>query len=191
MIFTLCQAQLPFTVGIKGGGSFSSLQNLDNDRTSSGSRTGFVLGAYARVDLPLNQEGFYIQPELVYAQKGGKLEESRIIQGVPVATEEFTVKVNTIDIPILFGYQFAKIVRLNLGPVISPVLKATLEGPDIDGDIANQNSILIGFQLGGGVSLNNLEIDLRYELPLSKVSNDSEFRTNAIQLTLGYLISSK
>jgi hypothetical protein len=69
-----------------------------------------------------------------------------------------------LDLPVLFGHRFLKLFHGFIGPSFQYVLDTGLEDIDI-GDV--ENEFTVGLQIGGGVNLGRLGIDIRYERGLS------------------------
>lgn len=172
-------ANAQFTLGLKGGLNFATLSSLPNGSSNDGSRIGLVFGAYSRVKVPVI--GIFVQPELVFAQKGGKLAGGT------------TVIINNLDIPIIVGKTFGP-VRIGLGPVFGFPMTSKIESSGVSLDVAdNTSSPLAGLQLALGLNLPaGLGLDLRYELGLTKIYDNTgafannDTKTNAIQFTVSY-----
>lgn len=89
----------------------------------------------------------YLRPELVFTQLNSSYDG-----------ENF--KMQKLDLPVLFGHRFLKLFHGFIGPAFQYVLKTDLKDVDL-GDVENEFSV--GFQIGGGVNLGKVGIDLRYE----------------------------
>ncbi len=171
-------AQLSF--GVKGGLNFGTFSSLPDGVDNDGSRIGIVLGAYTRFKIPV--VGLFVQPELIFSQKGGKQTAGGITA---------TTSVNNIDIPILVGGSLGP-VRLAIGPVFGFPIGAKSEVAGISVDILeNVNSPLAGLQIGAGISIpgTKLGFDLRYELGLTKIVDNAvnnDTKLNLIQFTVSY-----
>ena len=59
---------------------------------------------------------FYVQPEILLSQKGGKFDVYKT--GVTNNEGKVDVRFSNLDIPVLFGYRFAKVFRINVGPCL-------------------------------------------------------------------------
>ncbi|WP_026994492.1 porin family protein [Flectobacillus major] len=191
-----------FTLGIKGGVNLAQLK-LGNELTSSSigsnfqqsldTKTGYVAGIYARIGNKL-----FIQPEVLVSAKGGTL---NILKGGSTANKETVdVEYTNIDVPLLVGYKFG-ILRLNAGPMASfnvqsgASLNDAIKGYTTNGVGDAFKNAAYGYQVGGGLDLGALSLDVRYEGSLSEVtaidlSNKVNFsqKSNLWQLTLGLKI---
>lgn len=103
-------------VGVRGEANFSKLQTSefkiskpgasiqDFFQNNSTNRTGYVLGAYARIG-----RKFFIQPEVLLSSKGGTFEIFKNGSATPVNVD---VKFSQIDIPVLVGFKLGPL-RVN------------------------------------------------------------------------------
>lgn len=133
------------------------------DIINNKAKVGFLAGAYARVSIL----GFFVQPELYYAQSSTEI----TLQEIGTATVSKKVnKLNTLNIPILFGTKFGPL-RVNAGPVATIILSNTnivdnISGLDQDMDKANW-----GLQAGIGLDISKISLDARYETSISKLGS--------------------
>lgn len=141
----------------------------DNLKESFDSRTGWAYGIYTRFG-----KNIYLQPELLVSSKGGSFEIVRDIDGQPTSE---TVKINTtnFDVPILLGLKGGPI-RVLAGPIVSFRISddQSLRDALQDYTSGSLNNALAratyGYQLGVGLDLGRLGIDVRREGSLSNVS---------------------
>ncbi len=176
--------------GVKGGLNFSELENNMGARYSgTASANGFVGGIWARAGFL----GFFAQPEVLYSQRKGAF----------TSKVDGTAVINTlsyIDVPLLVGYKLA-FVRFNAGPNFQFLLDAQQKASDLakDPNFSKNNfeSSSVGFQVGAGVDLLKLSIDLRYdgnfgsigkEITVNGTQYDYSTRASMWQLTLGFKI---
>ncbi len=178
-------AQGPVNFGPKIGYTSSKIKT-DMKGINEEIKNGFEIGAFVRVKL----KKFYLQPELYYAIKGGALDTANLTQ---------EIQLNTLDIPILFGYKVigkdAFNFRLFVGPVASFIVNKTikLNGDKLNDDLVD-NSIkdaIWGLQMGAGVDFLMFTLDVRYELGLNDINSDdtgAEFKSNTFHVSLGWKI---
>jgi hypothetical protein len=167
----LADAQM-FSFGLKGGIGFSTVKIEDITGIQDGGDvykliTGdAVMGYHVGVQTRIKIAMFYVQPELYWNAGGGTIE--KVAQGG--ASELLDVKFNRIDIPVLVGMKLGP-VRLNLGPVVSFVISETndFSVPDTDYNVYMDN-LTWCWQAGIGVGLGKFSLDVRYEGPLSDLS---------------------
>jgi hypothetical protein len=151
---------------------------------------GFHAGAFGRISL----FGFYAQPELLFTSAGGEIE----YQGNAGATANQIINYtyNRLDMPLMFGYQFAGILRVQAGPVATLLLGAREEeGGTVRQMRENYNQSTIGFRAGFGIDIWRFVIDLVYEGSLGRVTDQiniggtqfqTDLRQNQVILSLGY-----
>jgi Outer membrane protein beta-barrel domain len=191
-------------VGVRGGANFSQLRTdgfqitrpgtsvQDFFKNNSNARTGYVLGAYARIG-----RKFFVQPEVLFSTKGGTVEILKAGNSSPVNVD---VKFSQIDIPLLLGYKIGPL-RLNAGPVASLNVAQGGELGDALKVYTSQNinktieQATFGYQAGVGLDLGSFNIDVRYEGGLSNISqlnlqNNAQFNSKVSlwQLSLGLVI---
>ena len=199
-----------FQIGIKGGVNLSKLsfgnfiststnangspsvsvdgQTFRNNLTESlNSKTGTSFGIYTRFG-----KNLFIQPELLYSTRSGSFAIIRNGQ-----SESVTVKTTSFDVPVLLGIKGGPL-RVMAGPVVSfrvdnnqglgQALNLYTKGTLNDA----WAKAYYGYQVGGGLDLGSLGIDVRYEGNLSDIAqiNDpnGKFgqRLKSWQVTLAY-----
>ncbi len=195
-----------FKVGIKAGTNLSSLSGNElvssNDPSirigdKSTRLTGFVGGVFLRLGSKI-----FIQPELLLSQKGGNVNVFRSRAG----NQEQAVKVRftNLDVPVLLGIRIGEVFRINVGPVASlrlsenGGLRNALNEIGANGVAANFKRAALGYQLGVGFDIGNINLDLRYEGNASNIIDintaSSNFnsqlkrKNNLFQATLGFVI---
>lgn len=184
-------------LGIKGGLNFTQLYTdagslKGNVNESLDTKTGYVFGVWGRLG-----KKFYLQPEVVVATKGGKVNVSPTNGG---SAEVVDVKYTNLDIPVLIGFKPLNFLRIMAGPVASvklsedKKLKDALADYTTDTKDAFANSTF-GYQVGVGVKILGIELDLRKEGGLSDINvqtfkNDAKFsqRPSGWQLTAAFKI---
>lgn len=207
-----------FAMGLKGGVNLSQLKTgdfftarlgengmpqfayngqvlRDNLRDSYDTRTGLAGGVWMRFGRTL-----FIQPEAVVSSKGGAFEVYYNGQNV---SDMVKVKLTTIDVPILVGLKLGPI-RVNAGPMASFLVgnNQTL-GQALQqyttGSVSDAfKKAYYGYQLGGGLDLGSVSLDVRYEgswsdvssISLQSVAQNTQFnqRNNLWQVTVGWKI---
>jgi hypothetical protein len=173
-----------FSFGLKIGYNASKLHtSLDSIKSSFNS--GFHFGAFIRVGKKV-----YLQPEFYYTLQGGVFENN--------VTNTYNnwkqnVTVGTLDIPVLVGFKLinVKVVnwRIMAGPMVSFVVNSKIRDVSLTGPIKTSdiNSTNWYVQVGTGVDVLFLTLDLRYQIGLnqmiktaeSTVSGGKEYTLNA------------
>ena len=182
-----------FQLGIKGGVNVSKIYTntgslKSNFNESLDTKTGYSFGIYSRIGNKL-----YLQPEVMFASKGGKVDFIPTGGGSPVSVN---IKTNNIDIPVLVGYKLFNRIRINAGPVAS--IKLNEDGKFLD-ELKKVSSnpdqafekATFGYQAGVGIKLLGFDLDLRKDGSLSDISskqfdgNQFSQRLSGWQLTIG------
>ncbi len=213
-------AQGSFQFGIKGGVNLSKFsfgsdvvttrlnangspavgvngqQVRDNLRESLNSRTGTAFGVYARFGSNL-----YIQPEVLYSTKASSFDIIRTDNG-QTTTQTVNISTTSFDVPVLLGLKGGPL-RVVAGPVFSfrvgdnqrfsEALRQYTTGSLNDA----WSKAYYGYQIGGGLDLGRLGIDVRREGSISDISavklgetGQAEFsqKLKSWQVTLAYKI---
>ena len=165
------QAQLQF--GLKAGLNYNSdsFENVSNDVLNGAkTKTGIHTGLWMRAKLPVI--GFYIRPEIIYTELNNSVNYDN--QFSAPKTTDF--KFRKIDVPVLIGKKFLGIGNVFAGPSIQYILSSDFELNDLR-EVSTE-SFSLGIQLGGGVELGRLGLDIRWERGLSKT--ETVFVDNSI-----------
>ncbi|RMG28633.1 MAG: hypothetical protein D6730_05230 [Bacteroidetes bacterium] len=141
----------------------SNADALDSLKVSfSSSKPSFQAGLFARLTLL----GIYIQPEILLTFTNATYEKSDVYNnnGQQVSLDE---KLVYMDIPLTAGLKVA-FLRVQGGPVFTTLLGKKSELTEIDGLERNFKEAAIAGQLGLGLDIGDLILDLKYEFPLSR-----------------------
>ncbi len=157
--------------GVKGGVNFANLTDLSGADLDS--RTGFHLGAVLQLSL---METFAIQPELLYSAQGASI-------------GDFDIDLDYINIPILAKLKFAGIASVEAGPQFGFVINDGIEefAQSFGGD-AEAKSFDLGLAVGAGVEFGGFFGQVRYNLGLTEVADDSDGKNSNFQVSVGYYI---
>lgn len=159
-------------LGIKGGLNLTSISTnagsfKNNIVESYNTRTGYAFGLFGRIG-----DKVYLQPELMVSTKGGEVD---VFPVGGSSSQTVKVKYTDIDVPLLVGVKPLKFIRIVAGPVASfkvsedETLRDALKAYTSNGNEAIKNATF-GYQLGVGVKLLGLELDLRRQGSLSDIS---------------------
>lgn len=180
-VTSIASAQLlpSFQFGVKGGVNLSSLESTASSTFSSSNQAGYLAGFWAR----FGALGFNFQPEMYitskdvnFAANGGQTQ----------------AKFTSVDVPLLFGGKigaFGLGGRFYTGPVVSFAVNKNQSFIDAAGkagslDYQDQN---FAWQFGGGVDIQKISIDLRYEAGITQQNyNSGKTRVNLFNLSLAY-----
>lgn len=146
---------------------------------------GFQAGAMMRI----KAAGFYVQPELLYTSFKNEYKEMG---------ETLEIKKDRLDIPLNVGKTFALgLVQVQTGPVLSFNLNDKANRGV--GKADKKDDVSLGWQLGTGVNIKKLNLDVRYEFGLGKTTSkylqgaagtnfETKDRTNMLNISLGYFL---
>lgn len=150
-------AQPILNLGIKAGLN-SSKVSLNTSDFSSESVVKAHFGAFGRV----GWSNVYLQPEVYYSSKGGKVLE----RGASAAERATSFDYSTVDIPVLLGVKILKGSAANLrvmgGPVFCLMTNKEV-GTDELLDQEFYSDHYFGLQYGVGVDFLNFFLDARME----------------------------
>lgn len=169
-------ARAQFSLGVKGGVNFSQ---INTDNLSSSTRTGYQLGAFARIG-----GGLYLQPELYVSGTGGDFHSSdNSVNGHATFTN--------LNVPLLIGKRFGADnlnFRIMAGPVYTSVLSKSLSSSinDAYNDFGHYKNSTLGLQGGVGVDIGAITADFRYEGGLTKINPSYGQRQNLFALSVGF-----
>lgn len=158
--------------GVKAGLNFTSISG--DDVPDSGMNTDFHFGVMAELSIT---DKFSFQPELLYSGQG-------------FSTDQNTILLNYINVPLIAKYYLTKGLSLEAGPQIGFLISAKNENVDIKDQI---KSFDFGVNLGVSYKFDNgLNFGARYNFGLSDINDISGFTNknqNAVfQLSIGYFL---
>ncbi len=171
----LSSAQLlpSFQFGLKGGVNLTSLSKSGTFNSSN--QAGYLGGIWMR----FGALGFNFQPEAYITSKDITVDGSQ-------------AKFTSLDVPLLIGGKvgaFGLGARFYTGPVVSFAINkdqtfGTAASNIVKLNYKDQN---YAWQVGAGVDVRKISVDLRYEAGLSKQDYGSNStRINLFNLSLGY-----
>jgi len=151
--------------GIKGGLNYNQNGDLfasvgdaaENIVSGSDGKVGYHLGLFYKIKIAK----LYVRPEIIYT----KTNSSYMVQN-----EDNTYGVSKLDVPVLVGLDLIGPLHIFAGPSFQAILNSNFENANVS-DLENEYTI--GLQMGVGVNLGKLGIDVRYERGLSE--NETQF----------------
>ncbi|MET0636992.1 MAG: porin family protein [Chitinophagaceae bacterium] len=201
-IGTTVATQAQTTFGIRGGVNF---QNINGKEADGGDldykiKTGFSAGVNA--EIPVG-DGFYVQPGVLFSQKGAKLDD------------DLRINLSYIEVPVNFLYKpelgTGKLL-LGFGPYLGVAVGGSIKSDDSDEDIdfkfkskvttaeyLTDGPYLRRFDAGGNLLVgyefsNKLSFQLNAQLGLLNINpeiedaddNDGKWKNTGFGLSLGY-----
>ena len=155
----------------------------------------YQLGLYTRFMFA----GIYVQPEAMFSSSKTEMTFENIINGNGNTNNVVgEVKLNKLDVPVMIGKRFMKILRINAGPVFSYILSQNIDqsgAKEAWNEInAEYKNATVGLQYGIGVDIAMINIDLRVEkgfqaisenLTIGETSFAADQRLEQIMLSVG------
>ncbi|MEM5540005.1 porin family protein [Olleya sp. AS48] len=180
--------------GAKAGVNFATITGDETDGIES--QTGFHVGVVAEIMI---SEKFSFQPELLYSAQGASdtFEDE-------FDKEEYTIKYDYINLPLMAKYYVAEGFSIEAGPQIGFLINSEAEYeytnkefPEFNESETNDikdftNSIDFGVNFGLGYKLESgLNFGARYNLGLSNVndgegSDDLKNQNAVFQVSVGF-----
>ena len=181
LLITVCiSAQAQFSLGIKGGVNYST---VNTDNLNSSSVAGYEVGAFARLG-----GGLYLQPELYLSSSGGKFNSN---DNTVTGNVHFT----NLNVPLLVGLKFGPKnlnFRIMGGPIYTSILSQSENFNQnfnaAYNDFGKYKSSTIGYQAGAGIDIGSITADLRYEGNLTDINSNYGQRQNLWALSIGFKI---
>ncbi len=163
--------------GIKAGYNSSSVQISDG--ADYDSKSGLHIGGLAHIHISSH---FAVQPELVYSCQGGESGNTKL-------------KLSYINVPVLAQYMVNDGFRLQTGPQVGFLVTAKQKIGNIEVDVDDTfNAVDFSWVFGAGyIFSSGLGIDVRYNLGLNNISDDSDFeaKNRVFQAGLFYQFKNK
>lgn len=169
--------------GVKGGLNYATITKGDFDEGPD-ARTSFYVGATA--EIPLIDDSFSIQPEVIYSRQG--FERNYSFLGSDYTAE---YQLDYINVPVLAKLYIVKGFSVEAGPQFGFKINEKIDldaGDDDEGnDLDEVNDFDMGlaagitFQFDGGLFING-----RYNHSFNEVIKDSDAKNSVIQFGLGY-----
>ncbi|MDP5091760.1 MAG: PorT family protein [Polaribacter sp.] len=154
----LSNAQIDF--GIKGGLNYNNngdatFSTAGNDLINGAqSKSGFHAGVWFRGKIPVI--GLYLRPEIVYTQ----VKSEYVYNNISTAYD-----FKKIDVPILLGKKVLGIGNVFIGPSFQYIVDDNFSFSGVTTDEFDKFSV--GLQMGFGIELGSLGLDVRWERGLS------------------------
>lgn len=181
----IAQAQTDIRPGIKAGVALGNIRGDDTDNLAY--KLGFAAGGF--VNIGLGGDGFAVQPEALFVQKGASADEG-----------EGETTVSYLQVPVLGVYTFQAeggiAPMVFAGPAFGFKVSESaqdFQGNDIDQDFFTSFELSLPFGAGVGIPAGNgtFMIDARFDLGLTNIADapdeaDITNQTNTFVITAGY-----
>lgn len=154
--------------GLKGGLNLANL--YVDDASTEKMKVGFNAGIFWKLAVA---EGFSIQPELLYSQKGAKATYDNFLQG----EGEYRFNLNYLELPLLATVNLGKHFNIHAGPYAGYLLSANVKDVEDDGTINgavelnedNFERFDYGVAAGLGLDIENFSLGARYNYGLKEI----------------------
>jgi hypothetical protein len=179
------KVDLGFRAGVSTSKLYTNLSDYNPDNI-----IGYQAGMFMRFFI---KKAILFEPEAYFVKKGGDLFNS--------LNSEIQVELNTLDVPLLFGFKILDLdftrLLIYTGPVMSFQYSdnSTIEysdgSPDDPFGFASDmlKKTNWAYQLGGSFDLFIFTLDVRYEWGLNDIyQGDEVFRPNVFLIGLGVRI---
>lgn len=210
-----------FNFGAKVGfnATFPVLNSLSiNGKEAENIDIEYKVGYLAAIFCRVNIERFFLQPSFSWHRSEGNirftipqtLSEENFQNNTMVSSDLLMMKTNSLEVPIMVGYNLVKNGPYGLSLMIGPKFKYnyklayTVESSSTQIDYVNENTPFgLNIATGVGVSIGRLFFDFVYEFGLNQVESDFERvdnpvpeinydinidkRVNVMSISLGFL----
>ena len=168
--------------GVRFGGTLASISG----DVSVGTKVGLTLGGVVGLRLSTSSPVF-LESGLYYTQRGAK-------------DDDYEIKHNNLEIPLIIKYGFKATDEIALLPFIGPYFAYAVSadqdskkviydenGKPKEADVNRVNRNNMGFKLGCGAEYNKLYVELGYQFGITNIwdSDDYTGHNNALFLNLG------
>lgn len=142
--------------GIKGGLNYNAngdyFESIGEAAKNPDRNVGYHIGLFGKLG-----DRFYFRPELMYTKTKSDYDGD-------------SFDMSKLDAPMLVGAEIIGPLHVFAGPAFQYILNTEFDGISIDNV---ENDFTVGINIGAGVNLGKLGIDLRYERGFS--NNEAEF----------------
>lgn len=163
-------AQTPHVeFGLKAGVNVSDLHSSSTNNLDP--RVSAHAGGLAHIHL---SKYIAVQPEILYSSQGIKQD---------VGDGSYTLRLNYINVPVLFQYMIADGFRLETGPQAGFLVGAKLKSGDNTTNVkSNYTSGDFSWAFGAGyLTHSGLGIDARYNIGINNINNTNGQDNNKLQ----------
>lgn len=168
--------------GVKGGLNFNTSGKYFKDAGDIFSQPSQKMGYHLGVFYQLTSYDISLRPELIYTK-------------TEFNTDLGLAQYQKIDMPVLVKLRLFQIIGFSIGPSFHYTFDEKFSAPDL---FDSSDPFSLGFQLGLGVNLGPVGLDLRFERELNErkytldnVLGKEEFKNQQLILGLSFMIPSK
>lgn len=175
-------AQVQFSIGLKGGANFASIQVKDAQATWD-NKTGFHGGAFALFKFTM----FAVQSEVIFSQQGST---------VTYNSQDYKANFSYVNVPVIGKLYLPGGLNFQLGPQFGFLTGAESDFDPTSGnpgdtdlkDYYKNSDVSLGMGIGWDLPM-KITIDARYNLGLTDIDDNGSLeatKNQVFQLSVGY-----
>lgn len=176
------QAQQGSGFGFKGGMNYNTSGKYFKDAGQIFTKPSENLGYHLGVFFQFSSYNIALRPELIYTKS-------------QFETDLGTVSYQKVDFPVLVKLRFFQIIGFSIGPSLHYTFEEKFSLPD---NFEKTDPFALGFQMGLGVNLGPVGLDLRFERELNErkysfnnVLGKEDYKNQQLILGLSFMIPGK
>ncbi len=149
-----------FDFGLRAGLIANNFKVLDysdeiDNMESGDTKLGGQLGIYAKIKIAT----FYIQPEALFTHTSGEI----ALTDEGIAGQVLELDYNRLEVPVMVGMEIFNFLKLYAGPNFALNLNSDISFEGTAEEVEDRyKDSTIGYQVGIGVEISRLQIDLRF-----------------------------